>query len=840
MTHCDPLLPIRRVVGESVSNLKCILAAGKKQDKPRNARTLRFESLEERRVLSANGFDGDGSSDSGFVAPDDSGSVFGLPQNDAISYVKILVNETEIHELTASSNRLELVRGDVVEVVEIGVETTDQTGVFAAEAYVSKIGDLTSASLIDYNDGRFSDPSRDFVANGGDGAIRGLNNHWDMQEGWDRMTINLMHYDVDSTEVAGRFFINVQVGKPDFEYDTEHLDSILQQEIHVGDEVTIPARWTNNLAGNFHNYAEVDIYHASDTDKIVWAGALAGNASESNVVEGEFLNDREDDPFSEKWTPDVSGEYILKYYLDPEHVVSEASEGNNLYEIRVSVNEESTPAPIAVDDAYQSRDRVQILDVMNNDIPTRDGETIYEEDFESDSLAWTTNPYGTDTATTGLWEATDPVGTSWNGVQLQLENAANGKQALVTGGKDDGSAGLDDVDGGVTSALSQSIVVPANADAVLSFKYTFAHLDNATNHDFFRVTVIGQTESKVVLEERAASTDRAGHWQTFEADVSEFAGQDIQLLVEAADHKDKSLVEAGIDEVSVRIPASEMMIDDFSQGEHGSVSLNEDGTFEYVAEAGFSGQDEFKYTVTDGENISNIATVTVNVDAKEFAVQPKASGDEDSEISLNITSDYDLVRIEGVPAGAVLNKGEPTSEGTYELTPDQLEGLTVTPAENSDQDFLLTVTPVDNGVDDSSAAATIDVMIHAVVDGGVVQFADFGIVTGKKGEVPVSSKFVDLDGSESHRITIQGLPSFVSLNHGELDGENWILDDSDLVDLRIEADKVRDTSGWSDYDKKYLFRAFEITFTVDSFEANGSDHSSFSDQFEFFAFQKKK
>jgi hypothetical protein len=429
MNQNAPLRPIRRLVGESVATLRSMLAAETDSDRPTNSRNLRFESLEQRRVLSGDGLGGDASSDSGFVAPEDDSSVYGLPQDDAISYVKLVVNGTEFHELTPGNSLLEVTRGDSVEVVEIGIETTDETGVFAAEGYVNKIGDLTSASLIDYNDGRFSDPSRDFAATGGNGAILGLNNSWEVQDGWDRMTINLMHYDVDSTEVAGRFFVSLQVGVPDFEFDVEHLETVLGQEIHVGDEVSIPARWINNLDGNFHNYAEVDIYHASDTETIVWAGALVGNANADHSIEGEFLNTRDDDPFSEKWTPEISGEYVLKYYLDPEHVASEASEENNQYEIRLNVKEPAS-APEAVDDSFEVRERLDNLNVMENDIPTHGSELLFADDFETESLAWTTNPYGTDTATSGLWEATDPVGTAWNGVQLQLDDAASGQQAL--------------------------------------------------------------------------------------------------------------------------------------------------------------------------------------------------------------------------------------------------------------------------------------------------------------------------------------------------------------------------------------------------------------------------
>ena len=95
-------------------------------------------------------------------------------------------------------------------------------------------------------------------------------------------------------------------------------DQIQSQEISVGDEVSIPAGWMNILEGRFHNYAEVDIYHASNMNEIVWAGAAVGNVDAENSVTGEFLNTRSEDPFTERWSPKMEGKYVLKYYLDPE------------------------------------------------------------------------------------------------------------------------------------------------------------------------------------------------------------------------------------------------------------------------------------------------------------------------------------------------------------------------------------------------------------------------------------------------------------------------------------------------------------------------------------------
>ncbi len=341
--------------------------------KTKNSRPLRYESLEDRRVLSASGLGLEASAvtnDSGFVASGDYGLVDQI-QSDEILRMVVEVNGVQ-QELNSQNNLLQLVAGDRVEVVDIEFHSDSEVGVFASEGYINKISDLTSASLVDYNDGRFSSRDANQEATGGEGTIAGLKGAWVVESGWDRMTINLMHYTADSTEVAGRFFVQMNVGQPDFQFDFSAIDKIQSQEISVGDEVSIPAGWMNVLEGRFHNYAEVDIYHASNMDEIVWAGAAVGNVDAENSVTGEFLNTRSEDPFTERWSPKMEGEYVLKYYLDPENATAEANEDNNEYEIRLTVK--SDAAPVANNDKFESH--TESLDVLKNDAPANDADEL--------------------------------------------------------------------------------------------------------------------------------------------------------------------------------------------------------------------------------------------------------------------------------------------------------------------------------------------------------------------------------------------------------------------------------------------------------------------------------
>jgi hypothetical protein len=176
------------------------------------------------------------------------------------------------------------------------------------------------------------------------------------------------------------------------------------------------------------------------------------------------------------------------------------------------------------------------------------GTTVFADTFET-NLGWQTNPGGTDTATTGAWERGDPEATDSSGPK-QLGTTVSGVNDLVTARLAGASAGVNDIDGGVTSIRSPAITLPATGTLTLSFSYYLAHGSNATSADFLRVSVVGSSTS-VVFQRLGAAADVDGVWATATASLNGFAGQTVRILVEAADAATASLVEAGIDDVRI-------------------------------------------------------------------------------------------------------------------------------------------------------------------------------------------------------------------------------------------------------------------------------------------------
>ena len=174
--------------------------------------------------------------------------------------------------------------------------------------------------------------------------------------------------------------------------------------------------------------------------------------------------------------------------------------------------------------------------------------TLFADDFEA-NRGWTPNADGTDTATAGRFERGDPAATTSGGAK-QLGTTVSGINDLVTGRLAGASAGEHDVDGGTTTITSPPIALTGGSSYSLSLSSYLAHGSNATNADHLRVRVLGST-SAVVYERLGAATNVNGAWATATASLNAFAGQTVQLRIEATDASTASLVEAAVDDLRV-------------------------------------------------------------------------------------------------------------------------------------------------------------------------------------------------------------------------------------------------------------------------------------------------
>jgi VCBS repeat-containing protein len=146
--------------------------------------------------------------------------------------------------------------------------------------------------------------------------------------------------------------------------------------------------------------------------------------------------------------------------------------------------------------------------------------------------------------------------------------------------------------------------------------------------------------------------------------------------------------------------------------DHGTLTLNPNGSFTYTPTAGYSGPDTFTYRSSDGTLDSTPATVTINVNSA-----PTAVGD-----SYQATEDQPLVVAAGT--GVLLNDTDIESDSlTAEIVTQPANGTVTLAADGS-----FTYTPSANftGTDSftyrsrdaslSSAAATVTISVQGVND----------------------------------------------------------------------------------------------------------------------------
>ncbi|GGM25059.1 hydrolase [Micromonospora sonchi] len=174
---------------------------------------------------------------------------------------------------------------------------------------------------------------------------------------------------------------------------------------------------------------------------------------------------------------------------------------------------------------------------------------IWSDTFET-ATGWTTNPAGTDTATTGLWERGVPQATNSSGPK-QLAATISGTNDLVTGRLAGTSAGDYDIDGGATSVRSPAIALPATGPLTLKLSWYFAHGNNATSADFFRVSVVHSGGTTALFTQLGSATNRDAAWASGSWSLTGYAGQSVRILIEAADAGTASLVEAAVDDAVI-------------------------------------------------------------------------------------------------------------------------------------------------------------------------------------------------------------------------------------------------------------------------------------------------
>jgi large repetitive protein len=216
---------------------------------------------------------------------------------------------------------------------------------------------------------------------------------------------------------------------------------------------------------------------------------------------------------------------------------------------------------------------------------------------------------------------------------------------------------------------------------------------------------------------------------------------------------------------------------------------------------GYSGTLHLDVTATSSENgTTSSVDHTLDVAVAGVASTPTlsvsaASGVENAAIPLSITAgltDTDGsetlgITITGMPSGAILNHGTRKPDGSWSLAPGDLSGLTITPASGYSGTIHLDVTATSS---ENGTTASIDHTLDVTV-AGVASTPNLSVsaAAGNEGTaipLTISASLNDTDGSETLGITVTGVPTGASLNHGVRNSDgSWTLAPGDLAGLTV-------------------------------------------------------
>jgi carboxypeptidase T len=171
------------------------------------------------------------------------------------------------------------------------------------------------------------------------------------------------------------------------------------------------------------------------------------------------------------------------------------------------------------------------------------------DDFERES-GWVINPNGTDTATSGRFERGNPALVRLGVRAMQLDDAASGFRALVTGAAAGRSANSNDLDG-ITTARSPQISLGADPGDLV-FSASFSYGATATTADWFRVWVEAEDGTRTLVHQRlATSRYRYAAYTEVRIALTSWANQVVRVVIGAGDVGRDSLVEVAVDDVRI-------------------------------------------------------------------------------------------------------------------------------------------------------------------------------------------------------------------------------------------------------------------------------------------------
>ncbi len=199
-------------------------------------------------------------------------------------------------------------------------------------------------------------------------------------------------------------------------------------------------------------------------------------------------------------------------------------------------------------------------------------------------------------------------------------------------------------------------------------------------------------------------------------------------------------------------------------------------------------EESVAYIKVDVQTIPASVNVTVN--------PVKANEDEVATLDIrvntrNLRASQDFYLELKLPSEFSLNTGEKLNNTTWKVSTKNLDNLQLYSPLNYSGNFNIGITSVvvepDKTLTRSKVEVNLPVEIAPVADKAILNVNN---ITANEDDLiflNLSSKLQDLDGSETLKLQIKGLPDNIQLNTGEKKGDIWIVDEKDIKKLAFIA-----------------------------------------------------
>ena len=500
--------------------------------------------------------------------------------------------------------------------------------------------------------------------------------------------------------------------------------------------------------GNFELSADNEIYKVEPGDEITIPIRLVG----ADDLYYPFVNlgvDVESAPLG-----------VRAQFADDYLGVTTLSAEDNEVDLHVSIAESTPPRNLVISIYGYNGDIKKSLNItlqMNNP-PDAEGDTYYTDENKPLSVAQEEGLLSNDTDLDGDELSVIAVDTDTSGTHGSVD------------WNDDGSFSYD--------PNEQFEDLGTDETATDSFTYTVTDPSTDTDSATVTIHIIGVNDAPV------AENDT---YQVNEDALLEI--NDPGVLENDSD------VEGGI-----------LAVELVSDAEHGSVTLNENGSFTYMPEENFNGSDSFTYKICDLDSLCDNATVKIDVNPVNddpVANDDTAATDEDVAVIIPVLDndsdvDGDLLTISEVSA---------PPNGTVTVNPDGT--VTYTPGQDYFGEDSFTYTICDQS--DACDPATVTVTIGALNDAPVANDDSSSTPEDTAVVVDAAANDSDVDGNldPTSAVLFESPLNGIVTNNGEgifayTPNENFngsdsftytICDTGQDGDSTTEADDLCDSAG---------------------------------------------